>query len=491
MERKSGILMHITSLPGSQGCGTIGREAFEFVDLLKNAKQRYWQILPTCPPDETGSPYHSCSARAGSHLLIDLFPLIESGYLSEKDVSALAGGNAEKVNYDFLTKEKDVLLRKAYLSSRSQLSGALYEFYNNEISWLADYALFMALHNEFGNIPWFEWEYDIKKRNENALNYWRDRLKDEIGFYVFAQFLFFTQWQKLKEYANSNGVLIIGDLPIYVSDDSADVWSNQIFFDLDEECRPNLLSGCPPDAFSDEGQLWNNPLYRWDILQQHHYSWWIDRLRAGLRLYDMLRLDHFRGFDAYWAVDKGSKIAKNGRWLPGPGMDLFRAVCWQMGLVPIIAEDLGVYTDSLKQLLNESGFPGMRVLEFAFDYNYSNPFLPHNYIENCVAYTGTHDNNTVLGWEKEQDCNKLNFVREYLGISAEQNLADAFIRAVWASKANLAIAPIQDFLCLDESARMNTPSTISSNWSWRVDKKRLNDKLTKKIRTLTVMYSRD
>lgn len=483
--------MHITSLPGDFGCGTLGKHAYEFVDFLKSASQTHWQILPTCPADGGGSPYHSVSARAGCHLLVDLQQLIDGGILSESETSPLSDTCRGRIDFKTLSPLKESLLRTAYARCKAELRNELEEFYSRESAWLADFALFMALHEQFDHKPWHMWEDTLRRRDEGALSYWREKLADQIGYHVFVQYLFFTQWDKLRSYANSNGIRIIGDLPIYVAEDSADVWANQQFFDLDEEFRPRKVSGCPPDVFSPDGQLWNNPLYRWDILQQHHYSWWIDRLRAGLRLYDILRLDHFRGFESYWAVDRCAESAKNGEWLPGPGMDLFRAVCWQMGWFDVIAEDLGFITDGVAALIRESGFPGMRVLQFAFDGNPQNPYLPHNYVPHCVAYTGTHDNNTTLGWADEQNPELLAHVRKYLGISKEQNLADAFTRAVWASPANLAIAPIQDFLCLDGTARMNTPSTITGNWSWRVDKALLTHELCGKIRELTHMYGRN
>lgn len=491
MDRRSGILLHITSLPGQQGCGTIGREAYEFVDFLNASAQSYWQILPTCPVDETGSPYHSVSARAGCHLLVDLEPLLQEGYLTAEEFSSLSSLNTARVDYSKLSSVKQELLRAAYLRSRSDMKDRLCAFYSDEQSWLSDYALFMALHEFFSDQPWHTWDEPLKRHEDWALNEWRDKLHDNIGYHVYVQYLFFTQWQKLREYANSRGIRIIGDLPIYVAEDSADVWANQKFFELDGDCRPSRISGCPPDAFSPDGQLWNNPLYRWDILQQHHYSWWIDRLRAGLRLYDVLRLDHFRGFEAYWAVGRGETTAKNGCWVQGPGMDLFRAVCWQMGLFPVIAEDLGFLTDGVAALLRESGFPGMRVLQFAFDENPSNPYLPHNYERNCVAYTGTHDNNTVLGWADEQSPQTLSFAKKYLGVDGTQSLADAFLRAVWASHADLAIAPIQDFLGMDASGRMNTPSTVGGNWSFRLSANALTTELSDKIRELTHMFSRN
>lgn len=491
MERRSGILMHITSLPGAQGCGTIGREAYAFADFLSASSQSYWQILPTCPVDETGSPYHSVSARAGCHLLIDLEPLVEDGTLTAEELSSLSAFSATRVDYPKLSLAKDKLLRTAYMRSRSTLRDRLCAFYAEEASWLSDYALFMALHEFFSHRPWHTWDEPLKHREGWALDEWRSKLSDDVGYHVYVQYLFFTQWQKFKEYTNNRGIRIIGDLPIYVAEDSADVWANQQFFELDEDCRPSRISGCPPDAFSPDGQLWNNPLYRWDILQQHHYSWWIDRLRAGLRLYDVLRLDHFRGFEAYWAVDRNEPTAKNGCWAQGPGMDLFRAVCWQMGIIPVIAEDLGFLTDGVAALLRESGFPGMRVLEFAFDKNPSNPYLPHNYERNCVAYTGTHDNNTVLGWADEQAQDTLCFAKKYLGVTDTKDMADAFLRTVWASAADLAIAPIQDFLGMGADGRMNMPGTVGGNWSFRISSDDITAELADKIRELTHMFSRN
>ena len=482
--------MHITSLPGKQGCGTLGEEARAFVDFLVSAGQSAWQILPTCPIGVGGSPYQSCSARAGSALLIDLRPLVQTGDLHEAALQSLAGGMPGRVDYRAVSQRKPELLRIAYTRSRSRLRDELMCFFAEQQAWLDDYTLFMALKERFGGCEWYRWEEGLKRREPRCLDEWRNELQDQIGYYVYEQYLFSKQWASLRAYANQRGIRIIGDLPIYVSEDSADVWANQEFFDLDADFRPRLVSGCPPDGFSADGQLWNNPLYRWDILQQHHYSWWIDRIRDGLRLYDMLRLDHFRGFDAYWAVPRGSENARGGSWLPGPGMDLFRAVCWQVGQIPAIAEDLGFLTDSVAKLREESGFPGMRVLQFAFDGNLDNPYLPHKYPENCVAYTGTHDNNTVQGWAAEQPPAVLSFAREYLGIGGDESFARGFLRAVWSSPAQLAIAPIQDFLELGNEGRMNTPSTVGENWEWRIQPDALTQELGTRILRMTQIYGR-
>ena len=488
MERQSGILLHITSLAGDQGCGTLGASAHAFADFLHSAGQRVWQILPTCPVDSGGSPYNSRAARAGCHLLIDVEPLICEGWLRREECEPLKALGQTRVDHARLLPLKEEILYTAYTRAKDALWDTLHDFYRREQLWLPDYALFMALHEHFGT-PWQEWEEGIKRHEAEAVSAWRAKLSERVGFHVFVQYIFFRQWDALRAYANSLGIRILGDLPIYVAEDSADVWANREFFDLDEDCRPNKVSGVPPDAFSPDGQKWSNPLYRWDVLQQHHYSWWIDRLRHGLRLYDMLRLDHFRGFEAYWAVEGDAPTAKQGEWIPGPGMDLFRAACWQIGSLPAIAEDLGIITHGVDALRRESGFPGMRVLQFAFDGNPNNPYLPHNYDAHTVAYTGTHDNNTTAGWAEETQEETVRFARRYLG--AEQgDISRAFVRGVWSSPAGIAIAPMQDILSLGADCRMNTPSTTAGNWSWRLQEGDLTASHAKYLLEITKMYGR-
>ncbi len=488
--RESGVLMHITSLPGKYGVGTMGKAAFDFVDFLKKAGQRYWQILPLTPTGYGDSPYQSCSTFAGNHYLIDLDLLVEGGLLKEEDIKNIQWNDTdEKVNFGLLYNHKLGVLRKAY--SRFDGGEDFERFCRENGSWLADFALFMALKEESGGQSWYRWEKDLKFRNPDAIWKKRQELREQIRFFCFVQYIFYSQWEALRAYAHKNDVRIIGDVPIYVPLDSADVWSNPELFQLDEKLDPVAVAGCPPDAFSEDGQLWGNPLYRWDVLKADGYSWWIRRLAAAGRSYDVVRMDHFRGFESYWSVPYGEKTAKNGKWVKGPDMDLINAVKTQLPQLRLIAEDLGFLTQAVLDMRDGSGFPGMKVLGFAFDSREPSEYLPHTYIPNTVCYTGTHDNMTTRQWFDTADKDAVEYAKEYMCLSEREGLVWGVIRTAFASVSDLCVTPMQDFLDLGAEARMNFPGTMTDcNWTWRAKEGVINDRLAQRIRKLTVLYAR-
>ena len=487
--RESGILMHITSLPGPYGVGTMGKEAYRFVDFLKNAGQHYWQILPLTPTGYGDSPYQSCSTFAGNHYLIDLDMLIEEGLLEKPEVENRDWFWSEtKTDYGRLYNNRLTVLRLAY--DRFQGGEDFDRFCRENSSWLPDFALFMALKGKLGGAAWYTWEDGLKKRDPGAIWNARQELKDEIRFYSFVQYIFDRQWTALRRYAHENGVKIIGDVPIYVPYDSADVWSNPELFQMDEQMNPTAVAGCPPDAFSDDGQLWGNPLYRWDLLRQDGYGWWIRRLAAAGKLYDVVRMDHFRGFEAYWSVPFGDATAKNGHWVKGPGMDFMNAVKEKLPQISLIAEDLGFLTQEVLDLRDDSGFPGMKVLGFAFDSREPSEYLPHTYPANSVVYTGTHDNMTTRQWFDTAPADAVAYAREYMNITAEEGNVWGMIRTAFASVSDTCIIPMQDYLDLGAEARMNFPGTMTdANWTWRASEGYL-DGLTEKILRLTKLYGR-
>ncbi len=491
MERSSGILMHITSLHGDFGIGTLGREAYDFVDFLEKAGQRYWQILPLGPTGFGDSPYQSFSSFAGNPYLIDLKTLIEDGFLCEEDLKEVDfGSDLEKVHYEKIYLNKFKLLRLAYRQSQEIESNRMREFRLQNKQWLEDYALYMAIKTTFQMKPWKDWDQDIKQREENALQYHRDLLSEEIGYWIFLQYLFFEQWGQLKRYANGKGIQIIGDLPFYVAEDSADTWANSQVFLLDDKKVPIAVAGCPPDFFSENGQLWGNPIYRWDVLEERSYDWWIERIEGNLKLYDVIRIDHFRGFEAYWEVSYGSPTAATGRWVKGPGLSFFQAVTKKLGDIQIIAEDLGSLTKEVVDFRIASTYPGMKVLQFAFDTTTESEYLPHHHEKNCVVYTGTHDNDTIQGWINTAAKEDVNFAKEYLKLTEKEGYPWGFIRGAWSSVAKLAIAPMQDFLGLDGISRMNKPSTMEHNWQWRIKKGAFTDALAERIKSMTKLYGR-
>ena len=487
--RESGILMHITSLPGPYGVGTMGKEAYRFVDFLKKAGQHYWQILPLTPTGYGDSPYQSCSTFAGNHSLIDLDMLIEEGLLEKPEVENRDWFWSEtKTDYGRLYNNRLPVLRLAY--DRFQGGEDFDRFCRENSSWLPDFALFMALKGKLGGAAWYTWEDGLKKRDPGAIWNARQELKDEIRFYSFVQYIFDRQWTALRRYAHENGVKIIGDVPIYVPYDSADVWSNPELFQMDEQMNPTAVAGCPPDAFSDDGQLWGNPLYRWDLLKQDGYGWWIRRLAAAGKLYDVVRMDHFRGFEAYWSVPFGDATAKNGHWVKGPGLDFMNAVKEKLPQISLIAEDLGFLTQEVLDLRDDSGFPGMKVLGFAFDSREPSEYLPHTYPANSVVYTGTHDNMTTRQWFDTAPADAVAYAREYMNITAEEGDVWGMIRTAFASVSDTCIIPMQDYLNLGGEARMNFPGTMTdANWTWRASEGYL-DGLTEKILRLTKLYGR-
>lgn len=490
-KRSSGILMHITSLPSPYGIGTFGKEAYEFVDFLEKAGQKYWQILPLGMTGYGDSPYQSFSAFAGNPYFIDLDILEKDRLIKEEDYKDLDfGSDREKVDYEKIFKNKMFVLRLAYEKGKEKYKNQIEKFKNENKDWLEDYSLYMAIKSQFDLKSWQEWDEDIKLRKEHAVKYYRENLRDEIEYWVFLQFLFFQQWFELKSYANKKGIKIIGDIPIYVAEDSADTWSKSEIFLLDEEKLPIKVAGCPPDSFSETGQLWGNPIYRWDLLEKTGFKWWIERIRMNSKLYDVIRIDHFRGFESYWEVPYGEETAINGRWVKGPAMKLFKAIKKALGNVNIIAEDLGFLTKEVIDFRAESGYPGMKVLQFAFDTREESDYLPHNYDKNCVVYTGTHDNDTVNGWLENGNKNDVEYAIKYLKLNEEEGYNWGFIRGAWSSVGILAIAQMQDFLGLGSEARMNIPSTIGGNWQWRVIKENLTEELANKIFEITRLYGR-
>ncbi|MBQ9375068.1 MAG: 4-alpha-glucanotransferase [Ruminococcus sp.] len=489
--RASGILMHISSLPGKYGIGKLGREAYAFADFLKAAKQKYWQILPVSPTSYGDSPYQSFSCYAGNPYFIDFETLEQQGYLKADDYKHINWGkDPEKVDYSKLYENVFDVLRIAFESFIKQPESEFYDFINQN-GWVRDYALFMALKFAHDGNPWYEWEEPLKMFWHDAIEGARWQYGHEIDFWCFVQYKYYEQWNKLKSYVNSLGIEIIGDIPIYVAYDSVEVWSSPQNFLLDDKKTPIDVAGCPPDAFTALGQLWGNPLYRWDLHEREGFYWWIDRIRHATRVYDVVRIDHFRGFESYYAIPFGREDATVGEWRKGPDIRLFEEVKRQLGDIKIIAEDLGFITNEVADLLRASGFPGMKVLEFAFDPYGKSSYLPHNYpSHNSVCYTGTHDNDTILGWTKNASKEEVKFCREYLGVRSNRDVVWGMIRLAWASVSDTAIAQMQDFLELGSEARMNTPSTLGGNWQWRCKENAYDDTLAEKIGRLTEIYDR-
>ena len=494
-ERSSGILFHPTSLPGKYGIGTLGKEAYAFIDFLKKSRQKLWQIFPLGPTGYGDSPYQSFSSFAGNPYLIDFDLLIEAHLLSEEDLrDVFFGDNEEYIDYGAIYNQKYPLLRRAYENFKSsdnhEMRENLEHFKRENASWLNDYSLYISLKNHFNGLPWNEWAHDIKNREHGAMEHYKNELADDIEYHNFIQFLFFKQWGDVKRYANENGIKIIGDIPIFVAADSSDAWANPEIFLFDEERKPVKVAGVPPDYFSATGQLWGNPLYNWQKLKETNYSWWVERVRANLSTCDIIRIDHFRGFEAYWAVPYGDDTAINGQWEPGPGIDLFNAIKSQLGELPIIAEDLGLMTQGVIDLREATGFPGMKILGFAFDSGEENDYLPHTYTKNCVVYTGTHDNDTLIGWFQKAKEEDRQFARDYLNSRSDDEIHWNAIRGAWSSVANMAISPVQDFLGLGSEARINTPGVAAGNWQWRLKHGVLTDELADRIAKLTKIYSR-
>ncbi|OUN93018.1 4-alpha-glucanotransferase [Blautia sp. An46] len=489
--RESGVLLPVASLPSNYGIGCFSREAYEFVDQLKAGGQKNWQILPLGPTGYGDSPYQSFSTFAGNPYFIDLETLIEEGLLAKQECDACDfGDNAEFIDYEKIYFSRFKILRKAF--ERFAPGEDFERFTEENKEWLEDYALYMGIKNSLGGISWSEWPDGLKRRVPEILEEKREELKDEIQFIRFQQYEFAKQWTKLKKYANDQGIRIIGDIPIYVAFDSADAWANPELFQFDEECTPTAVAGCPPDAFAATGQLWGNPLYDWEYHEKTGFAWWIQRLEYCYKLYDVVRVDHFRGFDEYYAIPYGDKTAEFGEWKKGPGLKLFKAVKEAMGDTAIIAEDLGYLTDSVRQLVKDTGYPGMKVLQFAFDSREESDYLPHNYDHNCVVYTGTHDNNTILGWLDEMAPEDRLLAERYLNnrYTRKEDMPWDFIRLSMASVADLAITPIQEFLCLGGEARINRPSTLGINWKWRLLKGQITHEITGRMYDMTKLYGR-
>ena len=489
--RSSGILMHISSLPGPYGIGDFGKGAYDFVDFLECASQKEWQILPLGITGFGDSPYQNFSVFAGNPYFIDLEEFFQKGYLNKEDIALHPlGDNPERVDYGLLYKNKTALLRIAYKRAKKEINRELEAFYEKEKTWLRDFALFMAIKKAHNDVSWLKWPQEYRNINSRAVLDFERENQDEIYFHIFVQYFFFKQWKALKNYANKKNIRIIGDIPIYVAEDSADLWRHHGLFKVDENLYPLTVAGCPPDAYSETGQLRGNPVYDWEAMERDGYTWWIDRIRASFEMYDMVRIDHFRGFEAYWEVKYGSSDAVNGKWTKGPGYKFFERIKEELGELPIIAEDLGFLTDEVYELIGKTGFPGMKVLQFAFESGAESEHLPHNYTRNCVVYTGTHDNNTIIGWVKKAGKRELLFARDYLKLSFEEGFNWGFIRGAFSSTADTCIIPMQDYLGLGDEARMNTPSTLGNNWVWRMKEDALTDELAEKIAKLTRIYGR-
>ena len=501
--RGSGILMPIASLPSQYGIGCFDKNAYKFVDCLEKAGQSYWQVLPMGPTGFGDSPYQSFSTFAGNPYFISIDDLVQEGYLSASQCKPfLEDVNEEKIDYGKIYKNRFAILKEAFLKSDIESNPEYGEFVQYNSDWLPDYALFMAIKDSKNGESFLDWEEDIKLRKPEAMVSYKNDQIDRVNFYQFIQFEFFKQWKKLKKYANDKGIKIIGDIPIYVSSDSADVWANPDLFQLKEDMTPKAVAGVPPDAFSKDGQVWGNPLYNWPVHQKSEYAWWIKRMEACLDIYDVVRIDHFRGFDQYYSIPYGEKTAKNGEWLPGPGIEIFEEIRRYFILekggtiqktLPIIAEDLGFLTDSVRELLAQTGFPGMKILQFAFDTKEDSDYLPYKYEKNSICYTGTHDNSTTFAWWKELSKEDKDVALRYMNaskFSSRKRLTWELICLAMASGSDTCIIPMQDYLCLGNNARINTPSTIGSNWQWRMKNGIFTDKLAEKIRKMTKLYGR-
>lgn len=489
--RTSGVLMPISSIPSPYGIGTMGKQARKFVDFLVKGGQKYWQILPICPTSYGDSPYQSFSSFAGNPYFIDLEYLCKDELLTKKECESFQwGSNPKYVDYGIMYESRYALLRKVYARFTKKEPQDFEKFCENEKQWLDDYALFMALKDANGGQAWSNWDKSLRLREKKAMEEATEKYSEEIRFYKMLQYLFYQQWNALKTYANEAGIEIIGDVPIYVAGDSADVWANPDQFYLDENLEPIEVAGCPPDAFSDDGQLWGNPLFRWDVMKKDGYTWWTRRIKAMSELYDIIRIDHFRGFDSFYAIPAKDDTAKNGQWKQGPGMDLFCELEKKLGKLPIIVEDLGFLTPSVHKLLKDSGFPGMKVIQFAFDSREESDYLPHTYTNHCVVYTGTHDNDTVMGWMKTAPKASVKYAKEYLNLTKEEGYNWGMMRAAWSSVADMAIVPMQDILGLGSEARINTPSTLGNNWKWRATPEQIDAKVAKKLYHYMQMYGR-
>ena len=491
MDRGAGILLAVTSLPSPYGIGTMGKEAFRFVDMLTDLRQKYWQGLPIGPTSFGDSPYQSFSAFAGNPYLIDLDILIEEGLLKQEEVDGYNWGiRKDDIDYALIYNNRFKVLKSAF-DRFDVKKDAFKKFCKDNKDWLEDYSLYMAVKNEKGGSEWLSWEEGLRNRDADTLAEYREQLKEQILFWMFLQYKFFEQWKALKAYANEQGIKIIGDIPLYIALDSADVWADRDQFKLDEEGRPSEVAGCPPDDFSDDGQKWGNPLYDWEKMEAEGFGWWKERIAANGRLFDIIRIDHFIGVAKYYSIPAQDENARNGRWNKGPGKKLTDMIEKTLGKNRIIAEDLGVAVPAVKKLLAKTGWPGMKILLFAFDGNTANEHLPHNYEDsNLVVYAGTHDNETIVGYFRDKTEYELAYLYEYLNIKKKDDIPDAIIRTAYGSVADIAIMQMQDLLKLGNETRMNFPSTVGCNWRWRTLRESLDEERRTWLRTMTLLYRR-
>ncbi|MBR2891252.1 MAG: 4-alpha-glucanotransferase [Bacilli bacterium] len=487
--RSSGILCAISSLPSPYGIGSLGKVAYDFIDFLKASKQKYWQVLPIVNTSFGDSPYQSVSTFAGGINYIDLDLLVEDGYLNKVDVIGLTE-NVTVVDYGKLYLNRYAILKVAYKNFCKNLPNDYFSFIKENNYWLNDFSLYMSIKKHFNEASFDQWPKAFKLKEEDVINTFIDTHQDEIDFWNFTQYIFFNQWNKLKLYANASNIRLIGDLPIYVAYDSCDVWGNPKLFDLDENLVPKKVAGVPPDYFSETGQLWGNPLYNYQEMEKDNFSWWINRLRHFSKVFDYIRLDHFRGFEAYYTIPYGNKTAIDGAWVKGPGMKLFNQVFKELKDINLIAEDLGFLTEEVYELLRETKLPGMKIMEFGFDVYGDSDHAPHNYKQHMVAYPGTHDNDTIKGWYDGLDDTTKNYVKDYLNVPDDLTIVDDFIKTIFASSADLVIVQLQDHLGLDNSARMNEPGVLGNNWKWRVKQSDLSLDLIEKIKKITEIYRR-
>ncbi len=495
-ERSAGILLHPTSLPGEYGIGTIGKNAFDFVDFLNQSGQKLWQIFPLGPTGYGDSPYQSFSTFAGNPLLIDLEILKEEGLLSESDLMSIPQFDKNNIDFGKIIEVKYQLLSMAFQNYK--VSGQLFSkncgnFCEVNKFWLDDYALFMAVKEFHGGKLWTEWEKEIAFRENDAVEKWKEKLEYRYNFQKFLQYTFFKQWHKLKEYANSKGIKIIGDIPIFIAYDSSDLWANKNLFTVDKKGKLETVAGVPPDYFSETGQHWGNPLYRWEELEKDDFSWWKKRIQKILELVDIVRIDHFRGLDAFWEIPGDAPTAQTGKWVAAPGRELFEEIRNELGDLPIIAEDLGVITPGVEKLRDDFGFPGMKILQFAFGKTGDKNFLPHNFVKNCVVYTGSHDNDTTVGFfanEKDKKSGTYEWTQKYLNFYGD-DITKELIRVAYASTANTVIIPMQDILGLGSEARMNFPGKLGGNWTWRFQWNQVNKSIPQFYKILTELYERN
>ncbi len=499
--RRSGIIAHPTSFPGRFGCGDLGPSAYEFVNFLEDAGQQVWQILPLGPTGYGDSPYQSFSAFAGNPYMIDLDHLVEQGHLSKADIEPVPTFPADRVDYGWIFTYKLPILEKAAQNFQHSMQGeekeAFHQFCDDNKNWLDDYALFASVKDSHGGNLWTKWDKDIAMQQPEAVESWKHKTADAVFNRKYQQFQFFKQWYALKQYANKKGISVMGDIPIYVALDSADAWANPELYKFNEENKPTVVAGVPPDYFSATGQLWGNPIYDWDVHRAEGYSWWINRFQHTLKTVDIIRIDHFRGFESFWEVSARDRTAENGTWRQGPGTDLFNALENALGELPIIAEDLGVITNQVEALRDELGFPGMAVLQFGFGDDANNTHLPHNFKQNMAVYTGTHDNDTTVGWyssgggtmSKQQMEEERDYVRRYYATDGWE-INWTFIRSIMGSVADTAVVPLQDILGLGSEARMNTPGKSEGNWQWRYKPEQLDPNLSARLKEMAVIYGR-